>query len=329
MARADRADIDAIAATWVVREDRGPLPEPERLERDRWLAASPRHYGAYARARAVLAWSGRASGVAAPVRRRRGLRRWLPATAAVLLAGVAALLWSAWSPGTVHQTARGQILRVALEDGSTVTLDAETRLRVRYTAHGRELQLLRGTALFDVASDPRRPFSVDAAGTRVTAVGTRFSVGVDRLGRPAGPVEVLVSEGVVDVADGGANPVPARLQAGMRALVRPTAGVEIAQVEAQELDQRLMWREGMLAFNGDTLSVAAARFRHYSQTAILIDDPDVGSRRVVGLYPASDPVGFARNVALSLGLEVQQVEDGIRLSAPARAAGRPPGRELQ
>src|SRR5690606_36356025 len=80
---------------------------------------------------------GTASGVAAPVRRRRGLRRWLPAPAAVLLAGVAALLWSAWSPGTVHQTARGQILRVALEDGSTVTLDAETRLRVRYTAHGR------------------------------------------------------------------------------------------------------------------------------------------------------------------------------------------------
>src|SRR5690606_39930622 len=74
MARADRADIDAIAATWVVREDRGPLPEPERLERDRWLAASPRHYGAYARARAVLAWSGRASGVAAPVRDRKSTR---------------------------------------------------------------------------------------------------------------------------------------------------------------------------------------------------------------------------------------------------------------
>ena len=324
MATADRDDIDAAAAAWVVREDRGPLCESERRERDRWLAASTRHYGAYARARAVLAWSGRARVAPVP----RAGRRWLLSTAATLVAGLAAVLWLAWPQSTGYQTGRGEILRVALDDGSTVTLDAETRLRARYTGHGRELQLLRGTALFDVAPDARRPFSVDAAGTRVTAVGTRFSVAMDRSGRAAGPVEVLVSEGVVDVADGGANPVPARLQAGMRALVRPTAGVEIAQVEAQELDQRLMWREGMLAFNGDTLSVAAARFRHYSEVAILIDDPDVGSRRVVGLYPASDPAGFARNVALSLGLEVQQVRDGVRLSAPQPGA-RPPGRELQ
>jgi transmembrane sensor len=137
-----------------------------------------------------------------------------------------------------------------------------------------------------------------------------------------------VSEGVVDVADGGSNPLPVRLKAGMRALVRPTAGVEIAQVEEQELDQRLMWREGMLAFNGDTLSVAVARFRHYSDTAILIDDPDVGSRRVIGLYPAHDPAGFARNVALSLGLKVERRDDGIHLSAPTRAAVKS-GRELQ
>lgn len=324
MAKVDRDDIDATAAAWAVREDRGPLAEAERLERDRWLAASSRHFGAYARARAVLAWSGRASAPAAAARRPR----WPLAVAASLLAVLAAGAWLAWPQGTLHQTGRGQILRIALEDGSTATLDADTRLRVHYGARGRELRLLRGTALFDVAPDPDRPFSVEAGGARVTAVGTRFSVGMDRLGRTAGPVEVLVSEGVVDVADGGRHPVPARLQAGMRALVRPTAGVEIAPVGEQELDQRLMWREGMLAFNGDTLSVAAARFRHYSDIPILIDDPDVGSRRVVGLYPAADPVGFARNVALSLGLEVQQVGDGIRLSAP-RAPQRPPGRELQ
>src|SRR5690606_22017276 len=120
---------------------RRPRPSSWPAARRRCLA--PRRPSRVTRTRAgiahrvgwVLEWRGRASGVAAPVRRRRGLRRWLPATAAVLLAGVAALLWSAWSPGTVHKTARGQILRVALEDGSTVTLDAETRLRVRYTAH--------------------------------------------------------------------------------------------------------------------------------------------------------------------------------------------------
>lgn len=115
----------------------------------------------------------------------------------------------------------------------------------------------------------------------------------------------------------------------MRALARPAAGIEVDQVDEQELGRRLLWREGMLAFNGDTLSVAAARFRRYSDVPIIIDDPRVGSRRVVGLYPANDPAGFARNVALSLGLEVEPVRGGVRLRAPTLADGAAPGPQLQ
>lgn len=327
----DRQDIDTAAATWVVREDRGPLTAAEQAERDRWLAASPRHFGAYARAHALLAWSGRMTAPAVKAVRRRPWRlRWPLAAAAamVLAAGLAAGLMLAWPSGSVHETGRGQILRVALEDGSHMTLDADTRVRVDYRQGRRRLELLSGNALFEVAHDPQRPFTVEAAGIRVTAVGTRFSVSVDRHERAASPVEVLVSEGVVDVAGADRGPAPARLHAGMRAVARPASGVAVSPVEPQELDQRLMWRDGMLAFNGDTLSVAAARFRHYSDTPIIIEDPDVGSRRVVGLYPAHDPVGFARNVALSLGLKVEQRADGIHLSAPAHAAA-PPRRDLQ
>lgn len=328
MAQTEHNDIDAIAAAWVVREGGGPLPESERVERDRWLAASSRHLGAYARAHAVLVWSGRMS---APAPARPRLWRWQFGAAAALLAFVAGALVLAWPQGVVHQTARGEILRVPLADGSVLTLDTNTRVRARMRPDRRELQLLSGTALFDVASDPDRPFTVDADGTRVTAIGTRFSVSLDsRGGSGAGPVEVLVSEGVVDVAESGPDdPVPARLHAGMRALARPAAGVEVDQVDAQELDRRLLWREGMLAFNGDTLSVAAARFRRYSDVPIIIDDPRVGSRRVVGLYPANDPAGFARNVALSLGLEVEAVRGGVRLRAPTVAEGAVAEPELQ
>lgn len=328
MEQTEHNDIEAVAAAWVVREGNGPLPEPERGERDRWLAASSRHLGAYARAHAVLVWSGRMS---APAPTRPRPRRWRFAAAAALLAVVAGAMMLVWPQGDVYHTARGQILRVTLADGSVLTLDANSGVRARMHPDRRELQLLFGTALFDVAKDPDRPFTVDADGTRVTAVGTRFSVSLERRGGSAvGPVEVLVSEGVVDVAENGPDdPVPARLHAGMRALARPAAGVEVDQVDAQELDRRLLWREGMLAFNGDTLSVAAARFRRYSDVPIIIDDPRVGSRRVVGLYPANDPAGFARNVALSLGLEVEAARGGVRLRAPAVIDDTAVGPELQ
>lgn len=321
MDEVDHKDIDAAAAAWVVREDGGLLTDAERAERDRWVSASSRHFGAYARARAVLAWSDRVV-VAAPPARTSTRRRWSLVAAAMLVVTLAGVLMLTWPRGTLHQTARGEILRVVLGDGSTMTLDAGSQVRVHFGPESRELRLLSGMALFDVAHDPRRPFTVEAAGTRVTAVGTRFTVGVEKgRGAGGGPVEVLVSEGVVDVAADGALPVPARLHAGMRAVARSTAGVEVEQIDEQELARRLLWRDGMLAFNGDTLSVAAARFRRYSDVAIIIDDPSVGSQRVVGLYPSNDPAGFARHVALSLGLEMEQREGGVRLSAPEQGDG--------
>jgi len=102
----DRQDIDTAAAMWVVREDRGPLTAAEQAERDRWLAASPRHFGAYARAHALLAWSGRMTAPAVKAVRRRPWRlRWpLAAAAAVVLAaGLAAGLMLALA---VRQRAR-------------------------------------------------------------------------------------------------------------------------------------------------------------------------------------------------------------------------------
>src|SRR3546814_9987238 len=54
MSRQDRTNTDAIAAGWVAREDRGPLPAQERAQLQAWLDEDRRHLGANARARAVF-----------------------------------------------------------------------------------------------------------------------------------------------------------------------------------------------------------------------------------------------------------------------------------
>ncbi len=48
----DERSIDDIAAAWVAREDRAPLPAGDAVARDAWLQADVRHFGAYARAHA-------------------------------------------------------------------------------------------------------------------------------------------------------------------------------------------------------------------------------------------------------------------------------------
>lgn len=327
-AHAERS-IDDIAAAWVAREDRAALTAEDVGARDAWLQADVRHFGAYARAHAVLARTDRAralsSGVApAPAvaaarprfGRSRRLLRWAVGVAAVLSL-LAIGVHRQDDDAEYYATRKGEILRVPLQDGSAITLDSDSQVRVRYTDARRSITLLQGEALFDVAKNPGRPFVVRAQETDVTAVGTSFAVSLNE--RRSGGVEVLVREGVVDVADTQGAVAPARLLANYRALANRSHGIRIEAVPNEDLEQQLAWREGMLSFNGDTLSVAAAQFLRYSDTRIVIDDPVVGSRRIVGLYSASDPLGFARSVALSLGLVVEQQGKVVRLRTPESA----------
>lgn len=317
MSRQDRTSIDAIAAGWVAREDRGPLPAPEQAALQAWLAEDRRHLGAYARARAVFVHfdraralgiqSGPAGGGPAARRPARPRRLFWAAGVAACLCVVATLqLLGAGH----HATATGEILRVPLRDGSAVTLNSDSEIEVDFDDGIRRVRLLRGEALFDVAKDRSRPFVVEAASTRVTAVGTSFTV--NRVSER--DVQVLVREGVVELVD-STQPrrEPVRLEANTLAMATPARKIDVQPLREPEVERRLAWRDGMLSFSGATLEEAAAQFARYSEVRIIIDDPLVARQRVVGLYSATDPEGFAQAVALSLGLRAEKAPEGIRL----------------
>ncbi len=321
----DDMTIDACAAAWVAREDRGPLDEAATLERDRWLAADPRHLGAYARARAVFVRTGRAAALANGLAgggggRRPRARGWLRgigwgAGIAAGLALVAVGLHGAFQGGDTYATRKGEVLRVPLQDGSAITLNSATEVEVDYDRTRRGIRLLHGEAIFDVARNRDVPFVVEAGGTSVTAVGTSFSV---RLDRPRDEqVLVLVREGIVDVAETASTTAPARVLANSQVVAHRGKGIRVERLPEDGLAQKLAWREGMLSFNGDTLGSAAEQFLRYSDLRIVIDDPGVRERRIVGLYSASDPAGFARSVALSLGLVAERRGNVVHLRAAA------------
>lgn len=323
MERHKNARIDAVAAEWVARCDRGPLPPDERARLDAWLAEDRRHLGAWARANAVYARFDRARALGPDFDDRHARSRREPANPArrrfLWLGGAAAAGLAAFAllrqPGRRIATRLGEVLRVPLEDGSSVTLNSDSLVRLRFDETRRLVQLLRGEAWFDVARDGARPFVVDAAGSSVTAVGTHFSVR-----RGAGrAVEVMVSEGVVLFAPSDSPRPPLRLAADTLAVADVDAPVQTLRLRPVDVRRRLAWRDGMLSFDGDTLVAAAAQFARYSDLRIVIRDPAVAGRRVVGRYSATDPAGFAQAVALSMHLRFERRGDAVFLfpaSAP-------------
>jgi len=312
--------IDAEAADWAARLDRGPLAAEQEAQFRDWLSADVRCAGAFGRIRAVALSTERARAlgpdfdpaVFEPAPARRYVLQIGGAIAATALIGMGGA-WQMLRLRGRFSTGKGETKVVALKDGSVVTLNTDSEMLVRYTDELRSVELIRGEALFDVAKNRARPFVVVAGDTNVRVVGTSFSV--RRL--EAAPIQVLVREGIVEVfkpSAVGAHPV--RITANTMAVAQtdPAAAIAAMPVPLAQVHRQMAWQKGQIAFEGETLAQAAAEFARYSDTRIVIDDPALAKEEIAGLFKATDPVGFAQTIAISLNARARIGEGEVRLA---------------
>jgi transmembrane sensor len=311
-------EIDGVAANWAARRDLGALSPEEQAEFEHWLAADIRHLGAYGRAEAVLSRLERLSGRAVdPVlhddppqsvwTRRRVLLT--GGAAAGLVAAVGVTMLRTAVDETMISTEIGQMREVVLADGSVVSLNTNSEISVQFSGEARNINLLRGEALFDVAKDKERPFMVSAGETRVRAVGTSFTV--SRL--PEKPIQVLVREGIVELqrADSQETP-PVRASANIRAIAPAGAPIVTVAMPEAELARDLEWQHGRISLDNETLGDAAEEFARYSEVRIIVDS-SVSNRTVTGLFASNDPIGFARAAVSVLKLQMEVKGTEVRI----------------
>ena len=208
-----------VAAEWAIRHQAGMTPA-DRADFERWLAADPRHYAAFAEADLALSILNPPRGARQReqlrgdldlweqkrrIRRRRGQ---LLGFATIGLAAAAAVVF-AFLPETSQQKAApapvaatmtvGPLVRT-LADGSIVEINGNAEIAVDFTREVRGVRLLHGEAHFDVAKDAARPFVVSIGEVKVSAVGTGFNVRLEPT-----EVQILVTEGTVAILAPGAG----------------------------------------------------------------------------------------------------------------------------
>jgi len=316
--------IDAEAADWAARIDRGPLSPEQKAAFQGWLDEDVRCLGAYGRIRALALATERAralgpdfdpaafeppTSILSTLPRRQVLQAG-GAIAACALVGIGGT-WEVLRHRGRFSTGKGETKVVALKDGSVVTLNTNSEIQVDYSGTQRSVELIRGEALFDVARNKARPFVVGAGDTNVRVVGTSFTV--RRF--DAAPVQVLVREGIVEVFKPAARTRPLRISANTMAVAQlDNASIAAYPVPEVQLHRALAWQKGQIAFEGETLAQAAAEFSRYSDTRIVIDDPSLAKEEIAGLFKATDPVGFAQTIAISLNAHARIGEGEVRLT---------------
>ena len=228
-------------------------------------------------------------------RRRMLIGLTAAAAAAVGIAGTVTLRLI----GTVdhYRTALGETRNVRLADGSMVHLNTNTSIEVALRDKIRSIKLLKGEAQFDVAHDGRRPFIVNADGTLVRAIGTKFNV---RLRSDV--TELTVIQGVVAVRNG--ESAVRRIESGRSAAVR-SGSIAVTHLEPATIKQRIAWQEGMVEFQGDTLAQAVEEFNRYRAEPLVIGDPAIASLRVGGAFRLDRSQDFV--AALESGFGVRAV----------------------
>jgi transmembrane sensor len=343
----ERDPIHLAAAEWLVRLQGAELSLEETLAWQAWLAESPDNAHAFARMeevsqalravpvpRALPAtqvardrydasvplkdWvahrtSARQSVLPAP----RRILSVLAVAASVAIAAVTLALWTSVTPNS-YSTAIGEHRTVALSDGSTIALGADTQIDVRLSKDVRAIELIRGEALFKVAKDAARPFKVRAGEATVTAVGTAFNIE-----RDSDRAVVSVTEGRVVVEPvvhflpvavlHGFEPKQrsVRLQAGQQTTAGK-AGIE----EPTKMDDSVAgWQTGRLAFRLQPLRYVLEDVNRYAAKPIVLDRVDEGALIITGTVERENIAGWVRSLERAFNLEATEETDQIVLRA--------------
>ncbi|GGB02891.1 sensor [Brucella endophytica] len=304
--------VREAALAWFVRINSGDATVEDRQAFERWLADDAAHRREYEKLAGI--WSSM-DGIDDPRRRqpaRRALlsrRVFLGGAATLTLAGgLFALNGVPDFIASDHYTGTSELKSLTLADGSIVDLDADSALSVDYTPAARRLFLRRGRAFFKVAKDASRPFIVEAAGGRTTALGTEFVVHMTD-----DDVIVAVEESAVSVTP-APGAIDTRLQAGESASYQDG---RISAAQGETLAAETAWRRGKLIFNDQPLRRVINDVNRYRRGTIRILDKRLLSLRVSGIFDIRNPDGVLDAITGTLPVRATELTPYLVLLRPA------------
>lgn len=146
----------------------------------------------------------------------------------------------------ILSTPRGRDFKVTLDDGSTVWLNAESRLE--YPSHfvGKERRVrLHGEAYFDIAHNAEAPFIIETKDMQTRVLGTEFNL----CAYSSQNAHVTLIKGSVEVKSHKGK--AARITPGEDARLNADGSFALAQVD---VSQYVYWKDGFFYFDNTPLA---------------------------------------------------------------------------
>lgn len=197
-----------------------------------------------------------------------------------------------------YRTAKGEVVRQRLEEGSLLTLNTQSAADVRFDTRQRTVRLWYGEIAITTAKDPqKRPFRVLTEQGQLTALGTEFTVrqqdGLTRLAVQADAVEASLAH----------YPQEKRLVTARQCL---QFSASTFSAITPEDDESASWTQGVLSFSDKPLGEVIATLGRY-RSGVLHCDPAVANLRLSGTFPLNDTDAILVAIAQTLPVKIHSV----------------------
>jgi len=237
------------------------------------------------------------------------IRRYSSMVAAVILLVVSAVYYHQnYFIYTTFSTDYGMTKDILLEDGSEVTLNANSSLRIpKDLSSGREVWL-QGEAFFSITKkSDRSRFVVHTDNLNVEVLGTKFNVSSRREN-----TEVVLNEGSVKLT----SSLPAiegplmMIPGDFVSLSDRDAGFKKKTVEP---DKYSAWRNNLMIFEEAPLSSVAQKIEDYYGVEVEIANPALMKSQITGTLPNNNLGIVLKSLGASLRVTIVREENKIIL----------------
>lgn len=310
------------AADWLLRltDDHASAAQRANLRDDfnAWKREDPRHEAAARRMESVLTQLGalrtEAQGQTQPLHaglkagwaagRRRRVRRVAAGLAlvAALLTPVAVFLHfypSSYLLADMRSGA-GQWQTHVLADQSRVTLEPGTAVNLHFDPERREVELVQGDILVEVAHDAARPFIVRTQQGSVRALGTRFVVSAES----GVTVLSMLESKVLASARNDADPAHARqVQAGEQVRINALSVGAPVPLDASAVEDA--WKYRRLVVQDQPLADVLELLGRYRSGILRVDRNALTGMQVNAVLPLDDPDRALQLLASSFPIGVR------------------------
>jgi transmembrane sensor len=304
------------AGEWFVAFCENEVDGDRQAAFDEWLRSSPLHVGAYLRISAI--WQNadllesRLPAIHPAPPHFLARHKWRIAACLILALVAAGGAWWQFGQQRSYATEAAQRRTIVLPDGSSVELNARSKIKLEFSGAERGVALNEGQALFSVVKDSRRTFVVRVGQSRIAAVGTRFDVY-----RKLDEASITVIEG--QVAVGATAPLaenqvapPLMVSAGEQARLGAQLPLAARKVDVAAATS---WTRGVLTFDSTPLEQAVEEYNRTGTRRLNIEDPNLLKVHISGIFPADDPGNMIKFLQRRFAVVVEETPEAIRLSS--------------